>query len=227
MDIFTSKVTRLSIDIAAFKHFAANAYYKSIESRLLWANDQLIEDMQMHPKDIIGKNDIEVLGKDGAKKTVYNDQQVIVHQRTVVAQENRMIGRPALYHSVKMPCYDNDGQLTGVFGISIEVPNMDPKSTKNFQNEAYLSALSMSSELAQRLRRPNIQLTKREIEVLTKTVLGLTAAETADELHISKRTVEGHIENIKNKTGCMKKSEMIKFAIKNRLIILHLISKTM
>jgi len=55
------------------------------------------------------------------------------------------------------------------------------------------------------------QLTKREAEVAEILLVGKTAAEISNDLHISKRTVEHHIENIKEKTHCRKRSELIQF----------------
>jgi len=44
-----------------------------------------------------------------------------------------------------------------------------------------------------------IYLTKREIEVLTLIIEGKSSKETADELYISKRTVDFHLANIYEK----------------------------
>ena len=40
-------------------------------------------------------------------------------------------------------------------------------------------------------------------------------SDLAEELFVSPRTVETHMENIKNKLGCNKKSEVITFLFKN------------
>lgn len=56
-------------------------------------------------------------------------------------------------------------------------------------------------------------LTKKEHECLFLLVRGKTASEIALMLNVSKRTIETHIENIKNKFGCTKKSELIEKAI--------------
>lgn len=51
--------------------------------------------------------------------------------------------------------------------------------------------------------------TKRETEVIREVVKGCTAAEIADSLLISKRTVEHHIERIKDRLDCSTKSSLI------------------
>jgi DNA-binding CsgD family transcriptional regulator len=62
------------------------------------------------------------------------------------------------------------------------------------------------------------RLTKREIDVANQLVSGKTADEIGISLHISRRTVESHLENLKFKLGCRKKSELINALLKNRIV---------
>ena len=57
-----------------------------------------------------------------------------------------------------------------------------------------------------------LELSKREKEVLYLISKGLLAIQIADQLKLSKRTVEHYIENIKNKLNCTSKSELIQKA---------------
>lgn len=54
-----------------------------------------------------------------------------------------------------------------------------------------------------------VPLTKREAEVLYHLRLGKTAKETAEEIYLSRRTVESHLDNIKQKACCKNKLELI------------------
>lgn len=56
----------------------------------------------------------------------------------------------------------------------------------------------------------NKGLTKRELKIAHYLLLGKSARECSDALYISKRTVERHIENIKHKLNCRKRSELVK-----------------
>lgn len=56
----------------------------------------------------------------------------------------------------------------------------------------------------------HLSLTSREIDCVRQLILGKTAKETACIMHISHRTVEAHITNIKRKAGCNKISQLIK-----------------
>jgi len=61
-------------------------------------------------------------------------------------------------------------------------------------------------------------LSKREIEILQLISEGLTNAEIADKLFVSKRTVETHRQNIIEKTNTRNTANLIKYAMQNGFI---------
>lgn len=61
-------------------------------------------------------------------------------------------------------------------------------------------------------------LSSREIEILACVCRGLSNQEIADELFISKRTVDKHRANIMEKTGCKNTASLVVYAISHRLI---------
>ncbi len=63
-----------------------------------------------------------------------------------------------------------------------------------------------------------IELSKREIEVLALIAEGYTNTEIADKLYTSKRTVEGHRQNLIDKTGSRNTAALIRYAILSGLI---------
>ncbi len=60
-------------------------------------------------------------------------------------------------------------------------------------------------------------LTSREHEILKLIVKELTSGEIADQLFISKKTVDNHRANLLHKTGCKSTIGLVKFAIYNGL----------
>jgi DNA-binding NarL/FixJ family response regulator len=64
----------------------------------------------------------------------------------------------------------------------------------------------------------DIDLSKREVEVLTLIAEGYTNLEIADKLFTSKRTVEGHRQNLIDKTGSRNTAALIRYAILSGLI---------
>jgi DNA-binding NarL/FixJ family response regulator len=64
----------------------------------------------------------------------------------------------------------------------------------------------------------DLQITKRELEVLQLVADGLSNQEIADKLFISKRTVDGHKNNLIVKTGSKNMVDLLVYAIKNGLV---------
>jgi DNA-binding NarL/FixJ family response regulator len=62
-----------------------------------------------------------------------------------------------------------------------------------------------------------IELTEREKEILILLCKELTNNEIAEKLFISTRTVEGHRNNLLQKTGCKNSAGLVIFAIRNGL----------
>jgi DNA-binding NarL/FixJ family response regulator len=62
------------------------------------------------------------------------------------------------------------------------------------------------------------RLTLRELEVLRLLSDGSTSKDIAQRLGISPKTAQAHRENIKNKLGLRSTAEMVRYAIKHRII---------
>ncbi len=61
-------------------------------------------------------------------------------------------------------------------------------------------------------------ISEREKEVLNLISAGLSNHEIADALHVSKRTIDKHRENILSKTQTKNTAELIMYAIRNKLL---------
>src|SRR5205823_434590 len=60
-------------------------------------------------------------------------------------------------------------------------------------------------------------LTAREVEVLRLTAAGLTDAEVAEQLTISRRTVQAHLRSIFSKLGTTNRTAATRFALEHHL----------
>ncbi len=65
---------------------------------------------------------------------------------------------------------------------------------------------------------PDEPLSSREREILVAVCRGLSNQEIADELFISKRTVDKHRANILEKTGCKNTASLVVYAIRNKVV---------
>ncbi len=66
----------------------------------------------------------------------------------------------------------------------------------------------------QPVQLPHEQLTGRQKECLYLLLQGFSAKMIAQKLGLSSRTIETHIEGIKNRLGCFRKSEIIEYGFK-------------
>lgn len=86
---------------------------------------------------------------------------------------------------------------------------------------SYFSPRLLSS-LAGRMRTredaADEQLSLREREILVAVCRGLSNQEIADELFISKRTVDKHRANILEKTGCKNTASLVVYAIRSGIV---------
>lgn len=62
------------------------------------------------------------------------------------------------------------------------------------------------------------RLSEREVEILVAICRGLSTQDIADELYISKRTVDKHRANILEKSGCKNTASLVVYAIKNGIV---------
>jgi two-component system, NarL family, response regulator NreC len=60
-------------------------------------------------------------------------------------------------------------------------------------------------------------LAERELDVLRLLTLGHTNVEIADQLYLSRRTVESYRTRIQQKTGCSSRAELVRYALDNEL----------
>lgn len=86
---------------------------------------------------------------------------------------------------------------------------------------SYFSAQLLDS-IARRMRTRETgadeSLSAREREILIAVCRGLSNQQIADELFISKRTVDKHRANILEKTGCKNTASLVVYAIRNHIV---------
>ena len=77
---------------------------------------------------------------------------------------------------------------------------------------------SLAGRMHAREDAPDEQLSEREREILVAVCRGLSNQEIADELFISKRTVDKHRANILEKTGCKNTASLVVYAIRHGIV---------
>ena len=112
----------------------------------------------------------------------------------------------------------------GFLTSSVEAPELFFAINSILSGQRYVCAkLSMKLidtllDAAKVLRKHTTNLSDREIEILQLISLGLTNAEMAERLFISKRTVEGHRRSLIVKTGAINTAVLMRMAYADRII---------
>lgn len=115
------------------------------------------------------------------------------------------------------------GGVKGYLNKENAADDLLPALRKVMAGQVYLSGevssylLDKVSKGAKELSRAS-ELSERELEIFRLVAEGKTAKEIAEALFISARTVENYKNNILKKLGLHKTSDLIKYAIKNKIV---------
>jgi DNA-binding CsgD family transcriptional regulator len=193
------------LDTDSLRQIPCYFYMKDKGGKYIGVNHFLIKDTgHTSENDLLGISDYDLCKNPTAIHLTHNDHLVMKSEQptTFVEPITFLNERNITSISYKSPLRSREGDVLGVIGLSI-VHYQDTVS----------SQLKKINYLMTHQDRPltinGALLSEREQDVLRLLLMGKTAKEMATDLMISPRTIEHHIENIKNKTGASTKSELI------------------
>jgi DNA-binding CsgD family transcriptional regulator len=186
------------------------------ESRFVKVNEGTVKiGNALSAQDMIGKTVEPFSSKEFGKRVIAINNSVIDSGVMKIAEETGARVDDFLIQTIsfKYPWFSED-KLIGMLCCSIKI---DSDSIQNFADTFMrLTATGLLGNTSQLAipKLPSITsntcyFSKREIEVLSLLTRGKTAKEIGLRLDISRRTVEHHIENMKIKSACRTKSELI------------------
>lgn len=177
-------------------------------------------------KNAIGNSARAVSTKESADFSINHNNEVIANNSIIIKNEHFMrldnFGFDVI--AIKFPLLNHDAKITGVFGCSIRFETLAeslhllmqtgllannhlPLQATNKQNSDAINDLL--NKLNYKSKQP---ITLREAQCLFYLLKGKSARETGLKLFISQRTVEFHLNVLKEKLNCRKKSELIEKA---------------
>ncbi len=198
---------------------------KDRDGRYLFANKKILEQCRLkYREDIIGQHNREVFLKEESSLIhTYEEQDMAVIQEekevSVLNTWTKPDGTLEIFIGSKAPYRDNQGACIGLIGQSTQLKTgslhnlgkyLFSSSQRFIKNRAH--AFSIQSHL------PNHQLSTRESECLFYLLRGKSAKETGLLLTISPKTVETHLQHIRDKFGCQNKSQLIEKALAEGLL---------
>lgn len=173
-------------------------YWKDKAGCYLNCNNFMVCKLGLHsPIDIVGKTDFEI-GVSEDEALYYREQDNMIKHNKIPMQfqdSATLLNQKLNFLVIKMPLLNLDtNNVEGVVGISYYLDT--PKNlTDNLWR--YINTFN------------RYNLSEREKECLALLIAGKTAKEIGNELKISYRTVEHHLEKIKRKANVSSKSKLI------------------
>ncbi|HEY9124554.1 MAG TPA: PAS domain S-box protein, partial [Bacteroidales bacterium] len=98
-------------------------YIKDINGNYILLNHAAEKAYGKNANDVVGKDDFSVLSKSDAKTIMEVDKEVIAKAKSIEIEENITLadGLIHTFHTIKSPMFDEQGKITGLFGIARDV----------------------------------------------------------------------------------------------------------
>ncbi len=169
------------------------------------------------------KDTVQIIGLKDQDLIDYNDESGLFHKKNdlLVLQGNIVKGihkssapyDGSLFYFIKKPIFDKFNQISGLIYYC-----HDFVASSTFSNIFEMKIKTGSADFIPSYYRvashDNVfNLSNRELECLFFILRGRSAKQIGEYIHLSKRTIEFYIENIKNKFGCHSKSELLVQAV--------------
>lgn len=174
-----------NIDAYSFYDVPCHVFSKDLRGRYLSCNQRMACDLNLtDSNDIVGVSDNELVWKSYSAVLQGNDEQTLCQRDLGCYVEPAILPGQlrVCLKSYKFPLVNFNGQVTGVFGVSV----------------------------VDDCERPSMcLLTDRQIQICEYLTQGYTAKEVAHHLCISQRTVELHILRAVQCLRCRNRPQLI------------------
>lgn len=137
---------------ALMDNFPDSIYFKDLDCRLIRVNQKLVSVLgAADESEIIGKNDIELLGEKFGRQTMAVERQIIETGESNIGQlEERELDDGSIYWSLttKVPLKNDQGEVIGIAGVSREVNEIKKTEETLRIRENQLSVASQIAGIA-------------------------------------------------------------------------------
>ena len=193
-----------------------NVFFNAANCEIREASDTCLDSFGFYSKsDAIGYSIAKVVPDQVQVMRVYkNDKQVMAKNQMMVFEEyvDLRDDKSVQAVSFKMPWYNKNNQVVGVFGCSVVV---DQDTLDNIPSHFYtisrifsLPDISVKSLLSGREINGKY-FSAREVDVMQCIICRKTMREIGQLLEVPSRTVELYFNNIKAKLGVNTRAELI------------------
>lgn len=203
------------IDI--LEQFPGYCAWKDEQLKYLGCNYNLANAIGLpHPKKIIGQTDVNLFFECEESLAFYHDSDRLALAGNTLKMIHSIGAHDASksFYLEKKPLFGTMNNIIGVIFHCHEFEINNLVAILNKYDAKYFPSDLISPKYDLAYTKNEKRLSERELECLFCILRGMTAKKIAETIGLSKRTIEFYTENIKNKFGCLTKTELLLSALK-------------
>ncbi len=142
-----------------FDHIPAKVFVKDKNSRFTTANRETLDSVGLdNPEQIVGKTDFDFCCRDNANELFQKEQEVIKTGKPHFNEETSALddGRKKWTRTTKVPIKNEDGKVTGILGIAVDITEQKKNEKKLIDYQNKLRELNSELSLAEERLRSRI-----------------------------------------------------------------------
>lgn len=193
------------------------SFGKSLSGKYLFACENMAEATGLDsPAQMIGLRDSDLIWRDWTEFLRQEDIHAFKGGTLLNHPgDTRYVQEPSKIRRIlttKTALRDSQNNIIGVIGSAIEVTHHQILENPGHFDARGKYFILKSGPFA------GLAFSKKQLTLLQHMMMGYSAAEIGRLLNRSKRTIEGHIEHLKNKLQCTSKAEIIRWALTSGLL---------
>lgn len=210
--IQSEKKNKITPTVREVLALPVNTFFLNHHSEFMLSNENCVKTHGfISVNDSIGKSVRNVIYRDDANIVIHEDKQLMHSQKRIIVENEgkRLDDIPLQCITIKMPWYNSNHHVIGVFGFCIMMDSFAASSIAEAFSSITNTGLLSDSVPQSFSKVNNVALTKKESNIIYWLIRGKTAKEIATQLRLSRRTVENYLAVLKNKLNVRSKSELI------------------
>jgi len=205
-EIFSVKRKVLGV-VSDFLQMPCSVYFETADGVIRMLNERNAAFCGFDSvSNAIGKHYFDTLPKRTVSLLRYNDNIVMQSEAATLFEEDILQDNSEVKKAItlKLPWYNNDKKVMGLFGMSILV-GKDALTQPLLQ----MAKMGFLTEHQYQSHPKEIVLPRQQKACANFLLTGMTNKQIARELNLSPRTVETYINHLKSKLHCKNKMELI------------------
>lgn len=201
----------LNHTVKSILQLTCNIYFSNVAHKYQLLNDFCAESCGFNSaKEALNKTMLDTATPESANLLFDNNNQVINCHKMKIIEEELILKKEDDFIqqglSIKLPWYNNKFEILGLFGITVIFGKQNLDAI--FSHMAEIGLLNQDKYF-NNFNLNKFYFSKREKEIIHLMMTKRSSKEIGNQLGISPRTIEKHIEHIKNKLNVKSKADII------------------